>query len=65
MVGSQFGDIQKPFHNENTAVKAFVEDYFGFDHDFLGVVAAAIVGWAVLFAFVFAVAIKVFNFQKR
>jgi hypothetical protein len=46
-------------------VKEYVKDYFGFDHDFLGVVAAAIVGWTVLFAFIFAFAIKAFNFQRR
>ena len=65
MVASQYGDIQKPNFDEETTVKAFVKDYFGFDYDFLGVVAAAIVGWALLFAFIFAFAIKAFNFQRR
>ncbi|KAM4100328.1 hypothetical protein ACB094_05G059900 [Castanea mollissima] len=46
-------------------VEDFVRDYFGFNHDFLGVVAAVIVGFVILFAFIFAVSIKVFNFQRR
>ncbi|KAI5600727.1 hypothetical protein BDE02_01G044500 [Populus trichocarpa] len=61
---SQFGDIQKDL-TETQTVKQFVKDYFGFDHDFLGVVAAAVLGWTVLFAFLFAAAIKAFNFQRR
>jgi hypothetical protein len=64
LVVSQFGDIQKKL-TETQTVKEYVKDYFGFDHDFLGVVAAAIVGWTVLFAFIFAFAIKAFNFQRR
>lgn len=47
------------------SVKDFVEDYFGYRHDFLGPVAAAVIGFTVLFAFIFAFSIKVFNFQKR
>ena len=46
-------------------VEDFVRDYFGFKHDFLGVVAAVVVGFGLLFAFIFAVSIKVFNFQRR
>ena len=46
-------------------VEDFVRDYFGFNHDFLGVVATVVVGFAILFAFIFAVSIKVFNFQRR
>ncbi|KAK1305959.1 putative pleiotropic drug resistance protein 7 [Acorus calamus] len=39
-------------------VDAFIRRFFGFKHDFLGVVGLAVVGFAVLFAFVFAFAIK-------
>lgn len=46
-------------------VQDFVERFFGFRHDFLGVVAIAVVGFTVLFAFVFAFSIKIFNFQRR
>ncbi|XP_034922164.1 pleiotropic drug resistance protein 1-like [Populus alba] len=64
LVVSQFGDIQEPITATQT-VEGYVKDYFGFDHDFLGVVAAVVLGWTVLFAFIFAFSIKAFNFQRR
>ncbi|KAG5227869.1 pleiotropic drug resistance protein [Salix suchowensis] len=64
LVVSQYGDIQRGL-TETQTVKQFVKDYFGFDHDFIGVVAAAVLGWTVLFAFIFAFSIRAFNFQRR
>lgn len=46
-------------------VEEFVKSYFGFEHDFLGVVAIVVAGFSLLFALIFAFGIKVFNFQKR
>ncbi|WOK93915.1 ABC transporter G family member 39 [Canna indica] len=64
LVASQFGDYTDLMDNEET-VQGFIRRFFGFRHDFLGVVAVAVVGFTVLFAFVFAFSIKVFNFQRR
>ncbi|WOK97975.1 hypothetical protein Cni_G06683 [Canna indica] len=64
LVGSQFGDIEERLDTGET-VAEFLDDFYGFKHDFLGVVAVVVVGFAVLFAFLFAVAIKYLNFQKR
>uniref|UniRef100_A0A2K2B8V3 ABC transporter domain-containing protein n=2 Tax=Populus trichocarpa TaxID=3694 RepID=A0A2K2B8V3_POPTR len=64
LVVSQYGDIQEPITATQT-VEGYVKDYLGFDHDFLGVVAAVVLGWTVLFAFIFAFSIKAFNFQRR
>ncbi|KAK4590501.1 hypothetical protein RGQ29_020878 [Quercus rubra] len=64
LVASQFGD-KKDMLDTGERVEDFVRDYFGFNHDFLGVVATVVVGFAILFAFIFAVSIKVFNFQRR
>ncbi|XP_042498756.1 pleiotropic drug resistance protein 1-like [Macadamia integrifolia] len=61
---AQFGDIKEKLESGET-VKDFVQDYFGYKHDFLGVVAIVIVGFAVFFAFIFAFAIKILNFQRR
>lgn len=47
------------------AVKEFLKQSWGYNHDFLPQVAVAHIGWVVLFAFVFAFGIKFFNFQKR
>ena len=64
LVASQFGDIHEPME-DGVRVSDFIRSYFGFKHDFLGAVSAAVIGFAVLFAFVFALSIKVFNFQRR
>ncbi|KAK6914940.1 hypothetical protein RJ641_020057 [Dillenia turbinata] len=64
LIASQFGDVEGNLDN-GLHVKQFIEDYFGFKHDFLGAVAGVHVGLAVLFAVIFAFCIKTFNFQKR
>ncbi|GLT54284.1 hypothetical protein SLA2020_274950 [Shorea laevis] len=64
MTASEFGD-KKNMLDTGETVEEFVRDYFGFKHEFVGVAAAAVVGFALLFAFIFAVSIKVFNFQRR
>ncbi|XP_050231959.1 pleiotropic drug resistance protein 1-like [Mercurialis annua] len=61
---SQFGDLKNTLTTGET-VEHFLETYFGYRHDFLGVVAAAVVGFTALFAFVFMVSMKMFTFQKR
>ena len=63
-MASQFGDIQDRLESGET-VEQFLRSFFGFKHDFLGVVAAVVFAFPVLFALIFAVGIKVFNFQKR
>ncbi|KAJ9692511.1 hypothetical protein PVL29_011525 [Vitis rotundifolia] len=65
LVTSQYGDIEDKLLGTNITVQQYLDDYFGFKHDFLGVVAAVIVGFTVLFLFIFAFSIKVFNFQRR
>nr|XP_010910610.1 ABC transporter G family member 36 [Elaeis guineensis] len=64
LVASQFGDVH---HQLDTGVEVadFVRSYFGFRHDFLGVVAAVVVAFPVLFAFLFGFSIKMLNFQRR
>ncbi|KAL7187496.1 hypothetical protein ACSBR1_037555 [Camellia fascicularis] len=64
LVASQFGDIQGTLDTGET-VEEFVRNYFDFKHDFVGYVAIIIAGIAILFGFIFAYSIRVFNFQKR
>jgi hypothetical protein len=64
MTASEFGDKKNILETGET-VEEFVREYFGFKHEFLGEAAAAVVGFTLLFAFIFAVSLKVFNFQKR
>ncbi|CAF2122931.1 unnamed protein product [Brassica rapa] len=47
------------------SLKTLLKNGFGFEHDFLPVVAAVHIAWILLFAFVFAYGIKFLNFQRR
>ncbi|KAJ0102720.1 hypothetical protein Patl1_05926 [Pistacia atlantica] len=46
-------------------VKEYIKKHYGFEHDFLGAVAAAHIGFVLMFFFVFAYGIKFLNFQRR
>ncbi|PSS04971.1 Pleiotropic drug resistance protein [Actinidia chinensis var. chinensis] len=68
LVTSQLGDNMEPVEIPGAGaipVKVYLEKFFGYDYDFLGVVALAHIGWVLLFFFVFAYGIKFFNFQNR
>ncbi|KAG5243238.1 ABC transporter family protein [Salix suchowensis] len=51
--------------DQDVPIKDFLKGYVGFEYDFLPYVAAAHVGWVVLFFFLFSYGIKFLNFQKR
>ncbi|XP_028551888.1 ABC transporter G family member 44 isoform X1 [Dendrobium catenatum] len=61
---SQYGDVEENL-DTNQTVAEFLRSYFGFKHDFLGVVAFMVVFFAFFFAFLFGFAIKTLNFQRR
>ncbi|XP_061343449.1 pleiotropic drug resistance protein 1-like isoform X2 [Gastrolobium bilobum] len=67
LVASQYGDIKHSIETDegSETVEDFVRNYFGFKHDFLGVVAAVIVAFSLVFTLVFAISVKMFNFQRR
>ncbi|PWA92111.1 AAA+ ATPase domain-containing protein [Artemisia annua] len=46
-------------------VKGFMKEEFGFEYDFLPVVAAAHIGWVLLFFVIFVCGIKYLSFQQR
>lgn len=64
MAASQFGDITERLET-GEAVEDFLTNYFGYRHDFLGIVAVVVVGFSLLFGFIFAYSIRAFNFQIR
>ncbi|XP_057725148.1 pleiotropic drug resistance protein 1-like isoform X2 [Arachis stenosperma] len=64
LVASQFGDITSKIESNET-VEEFLKRYFGYRNDFVGIAAILVVAFAVLFAIIFAVSVKLFNFQKR
>ncbi|OVA03884.1 ABC transporter-like [Macleaya cordata] len=68
LVTSQFGDMTTTmltYDGLEVPLKEFLKTQFGFDHDMLPLVACVTVGFAVLFAFVFAFSIRTLNFQTR
>jgi hypothetical protein len=66
-VASQYGDLKQNIecNDGSQTVEDFLRNYFGFKHDFLGVVALVNVAFPIAFALVFAISIKMFNFQRR
>ncbi|CAA3033443.1 ABC transporter G family member 32-like [Olea europaea subsp. europaea] len=69
LVASQYSDSDKllklsdGIHTVST--KLLLKNVFGFRHDFIGIGAIMVVGFCLLFAVIFAYAIKSFNFLKR
>ncbi|GFP99542.1 pleiotropic drug resistance protein 1 [Phtheirospermum japonicum] len=61
---TQYGEIQDVMDTGET-VEDFLRNYFGFRNDMLGLVAALLLGFVVVFIFIFAYAIKTLNFQRR
>ncbi|PNT72751.1 hypothetical protein BRADI_2g48620v3 [Brachypodium distachyon] len=68
LVVSQYGDVEdfiKVPGQPDQQVGPFIKSYFGYDQDFMGIVAAVLAGFTVFFAFLYAYCIKTFNFQHR
>lgn len=69
LLTSQYGDVNELVKladgGQSVPIKQLLKDQFGYRHDFLGVAGIAVVGFCVLFAVIFAFAIKSFNFQRR
>ncbi|XP_030480269.1 pleiotropic drug resistance protein 1 isoform X1 [Cannabis sativa] len=65
MVVSQYGDVMDRLDGTEETLKEFMERFFGYKHDFLGVVALVNVVFAVIFPLIFALQMKTFNFQQR
>uniref|UniRef100_A0A1D1XCF5 Pleiotropic drug resistance protein 2 n=2 Tax=Anthurium amnicola TaxID=1678845 RepID=A0A1D1XCF5_9ARAE len=68
LIASQVGDIEGMVEipgQHSKSVKAFLKEVLGYEHSFLGYVAAAHVGFVLVFFFVFAYGIRFLNFQKR
>ena len=66
---SQYHDIDTPINvpgmPTDPAMNSYINDYFGFEMDFMGPVAAVLVGFCVFFAFLYAIFLRALNFQMR
>ncbi|KAJ4837586.1 hypothetical protein Tsubulata_009692 [Turnera subulata] len=69
LLTSQYGDDDRPMKlsdgDRSLPLKQVLKEVFGYHHDFLGIAGIMVVGFCVLFAVIFAFAIKAFNFQRR
>nr|XP_024391802.1 ABC transporter G family member 36-like isoform X3 [Physcomitrium patens] len=68
LVNSQFGDVTTMMTSTDgtrVAVNKYIEDNFGFEKSFLKYTAIGLLGWAVIFAGIFVLAIRYLNFQRR
>ncbi|VVA97859.1 unnamed protein product [Arabis nemorensis] len=69
LIVSQYGDVEDtikvPGMVEDPTIKWYIENHFGYDPNFMGQVAAVLVGFTCFFAFMFAFGIKMLNFQQR
>ncbi|KAL2338894.1 hypothetical protein Fmac_013340 [Flemingia macrophylla] len=67
MLTSQYGDINKEItaFEEKKTIAKFLEDYYGFHHDFLGVTCVVLILIPIIIAILFAYCIGNLNFQKR
>ncbi|KAD2806245.1 hypothetical protein E3N88_39622 [Mikania micrantha] len=66
---SQYHDANQeiivPGQTPNPIMSEFIKDYYGFELDFMGPVAAVLVGFCVFFALLYAFFLRTLNFQMR
>lgn len=67
IISSQLGDVDSELNDANFhgSVKDFIKSYLGYHHDQIGMCVGILVAFSALFFGVFAVSIKVLNFQRR
>ncbi|MFS7906157.1 putative ABC-2 type transporter [Helianthus anomalus] len=58
-------EIMVPGMPNNPTMAAYIKDYYGFELDFMGPVAAVLVGFCVFFALLYATFLRTLNFQMR
>ncbi|KAM0032056.1 putative ABC-type sulfate transporter [Helianthus debilis subsp. tardiflorus] len=66
---SQYHDVENKIMVPGMAyeppMNSYIEDHYGYRSDFMGPVAAVLIGFCLLFAFVFALCLRILNFQMR
>ncbi|CAK9164212.1 unnamed protein product [Ilex paraguariensis] len=67
IISSQLGDVETKIVGPGFegSVKEYLEVSLGYGPGMIGVSAAALLGFSVLFFIVFAISVKILNFQKR
>ncbi|KAG5537776.1 hypothetical protein RHGRI_025028 [Rhododendron griersonianum] len=69
LIVSQYGDVEDtikvPGMTSNPTVRWYVQNYYGYEPDFIVPVAGVLVAFAAFFAFMYAYCIRTLNFQMR
>ncbi|CAN6441255.1 unnamed protein product [Victoria cruziana] len=68
LIASQYGDLEDTIDvvgEGRQTIKFHIRKRYGYESDFMGPVAAVLVGFTAFFAFVYAYCIKKLNFQMR
>ncbi|KAI3862926.1 hypothetical protein MKX03_011415 [Papaver bracteatum] len=68
LILSQYGDLEdmiKVPGMEDQMIKAYIKEHYGYENDFMGIVAGVLVGFTIFFATMYAICIKFINFQHR
>ncbi|XP_059632028.1 pleiotropic drug resistance protein 3-like [Cornus florida] len=67
LLTSQYGDENKKIliFGEIKSISSFLQEYYGFRHDHLALVAVVLIAFPAIFAFLFAYCIGKLNFQRR
>ncbi|CAA7017297.1 unnamed protein product [Microthlaspi erraticum] len=67
LLSSQYGDVEKEIivFGEKKSVSAFLEDYFGYKHESMALVAFVLIAFPVTVASLFAFFMSKLNFQKK
>ncbi|KAK9141567.1 hypothetical protein Syun_010967 [Stephania yunnanensis] len=69
LMTSQYGNVEEPVKLFNGVrslpLKEFIRHEYGYEHEVLPFAGVVVVAFSVLFALIFAFAIRTFNFQRR
>nr|XP_043609039.1 ABC transporter G family member 29-like isoform X2 [Erigeron canadensis] len=69
LIASQYGDVKDtikvPGMSYEPTIKWYVESHFGYEEQYLGLVAVVLVSFAVFFAVMYAYCLNKLNFQTR
>eukprot|EP01018_Ginkgo_biloba_P021228 Gb_34310 [translate_table: standard] len=67
IISSQLGGVESELNDANFhgTVREFLQSYLGYKEEQIGICLTVLIGFSVLFFSVFAVSIKILNFQRR
>ncbi|KAI3510433.1 hypothetical protein L1887_17421 [Cichorium endivia] len=69
LIASQYGDVEDTIKVagmlQDPTIKEYVQSHFGYEEDYLGLMAVVFVSFTVFFAFMYAYCLNKLNFQTR